>query len=432
MGRTVDTGRQLLVTLRRAELGFLAAALAYYAFVAAVPLVLVAVAVASAVGGEAFADAVVDAVRGVLSADAAAVLDASLTSGAGREGATVLGLVALGWSGLKLFRGLETAFTRVYGQPVGRSLPERVGTAAVALGALALGVGGTVLFAGVLPFGRLPLVGVAGTVLTAGVLSAVFVPVFWILPARSLSLRSVLPGAAVAGAGWATLGVAFGVYTRLAGGFQLYGVLAGVVLLLTWLYLGALLVLLGAVVNTTLADARPDRQLQHGSHRLSAHRQTMSEDEGEAPSESTDDAGPAADGEPVDAGGPADVSPMDVETADPEEVERLRRQLERFEEEIEDRTVHRDELEGDLRRYVRRKLRRGHARGWGPYLVLLYGTAMTLGAFFYLEGIWAILAMFVVWLSTLGMYVVMLVVGWLGLAVGVPGRLLDRVREFRE
>jgi hypothetical protein len=34
---------------------------------------------------------------------------------------------------------------------------------------------------------------------------------------------------------------------------------------------------------------------------------------------------------------------------------------------------------------------------------------MTLGAFYYLGGIWAILAMIVVWLSTLGLYVVMAV-----------------------
>jgi hypothetical protein len=38
---------------------------------------------------------------------------------------------------------------------------------------------------------------------------------------------------------------------------------------------------------------------------------------------------------------------------------------------------------------------------------LLYGVVMTLGAFYYLGGIWAILAMIVVWLSTLGLYVVM-------------------------
>lgn len=146
--------------------------------------------------------------------------------------------------------------------------------------------------------------------------------------------------------------------------------------------------------------------------------------------ESAEDSTEESIGESAD--GPADVEPMDVETADPEEVERLRRRVEEFEAEIEDRTVHREELEGDLEQYVRRKLRRGHARGWGPYLVLLYGTVMTLGAFYFLAGVWAVLAMLVIWLSTLGLYVVMLLVGWIGAAVGIPGRVLDLVREFRD
>jgi hypothetical protein len=109
----------------------------------------------------------------------------------------------------------------------------------------------------------------------------------------------------------------------------------------------------------------------------------------------------------------------------------LREELEEFEEEIEDRTVDRESLERDLKKYVRRRVRRGHARGWGPYLVLLYGTAMTLGAFYYLGGIWAILAMLVIWLSTLGLYTLMILVGITFTAIGVPRRLVERVRNLR-
>lgn len=98
---------------------------------------------------------------------------------------------------------------------------------------------------------------------------------------------------------------------------------------------------------------------------------------------------------------------------------------------IEARTVHRDELEADLRRYVRRRRRRGHARGWGPYLVLLFGSAMTIAAFYYLRGGWAILAMLLIWLATLGLYVLMVITGLaLGLASG-PGRLVEAVRNWR-
>ena len=129
--------------------------------------------------------------------------------------------------------------------------------------------------------------------------------------------------------------------------------------------------------------------------------------------------GPGGSGGPGDPGGPGGDGPgpgpgrRDV---DPERVEYLASELAALQEEVEglesrvaDRTVHRDDIEAELRRYVRARQRRGHATGWGPYLVLLYGVVMTLGAFYYLGGIWAILAMIVVWLSTLGLYVVMAV-----------------------
>jgi Flp pilus assembly protein TadB len=114
-----------------------------------------------------------------------------------------------------------------------------------------------------------------------------------------------------------------------------------------------------------------------------------------------------------------------------DDVEALREDVVAFADEVEGRIVKRDTLESDLKGYVRKRQRRGHARGWGPYLVLLYGTAMTIGAFAYLSGGWAVLAMLVVWLSTLGLYVLMVLVGLAGAALGVPGRLTDRVRDFR-
>jgi len=124
-------------------------------------------------------------------------------------------------------------------------------------------------------------------------------------------------------------------------------------------------------------------------------------------------------------GGAGEVG--DAEGSD--DVADLREEFEAFQADVEERTLHRSAVEADLREYVRARLRRGHARGWGPYLVLLYGTAMTIGAFFLLEGGWAILAMLVIWLSTLGLYALMLIVGGvLGLA-SLPGRAVDRVRD---
>ena len=118
-------------------------------------------------------------------------------------------------------------------------------------------------------------------------------------------------------------------------------------------------------------------------------------------------------------------------TVTEEDLAEMRERIEEFETEIEERTVHREELEQELRGYVRQRTRRGRARGWGPYLVLLYGTAMTLGAFFFLGGLLAILAMLVIWLSTLGLYLLMVIIGVTSTALGLPGRIARRLAGLR-
>ncbi len=114
-----------------------------------------------------------------------------------------------------------------------------------------------------------------------------------------------------------------------------------------------------------------------------------------------------------------------------EEIRQLEDRLAEFETSVEERTVRKESLEGELKRYVRWRVRRGHAHGWGPYLVLLYGTAMTIAAFYFLEGLWAVLSMLVIWTSTLGVYVLMVLFG-AGISIlNVPGRLRNRVGEWR-
>jgi len=141
------------------------------------------------------------------------------------------------------------------------------------------------------------------------------------------------------------------------------------------------------------------------------------------PAGRTDDTDAEPDGGPDARGGRNEAAP---------DVTDLAHRVEQLESELDEKTMSRSELESDLEGYVRERVRRNHARGWGPYLVLLYGTVMTLGAFYWLEsdGI-AILAMIVVWLSTLGLYVLFVVFG-LGLnALGAPGKALDWLRSKR-
>ncbi len=165
-----------------------------------------------------------------------------------------------------------------------------------------------------------------------------------------MTLREAVPGAVFAGGGWTLLGTGFNVYAAQADSYQVYGVIGGVLLLVTWFYFAGQVLLVGAAVNAALAD----RQLQQVSRRRSG--KAMSEDADE-----TDTPPPAGTG----------PTGRDTDTLTDEELQELREEFESFREDIEGRTLHRDEVRSDLKQYVRRRMRRGHARQWGSYIVLL-------------------------------------------------------------
>ncbi|MFQ3284775.1 MAG: membrane protein [Natronomonas sp.] len=409
--RTVTVARGVAAGVRSDRVTFIAAGLAYYAFISLIPLLLLALVVTSLLGNTEVVEALVAEVSRSLGEGAGGALADALTGAAGRGGATVFGLTAFLWSGLKLFRGLDIAFSEVYGDPGPESMLEQLRNAAVTLSAVGVSVAATVVagaaiaglgLGGAVVGGR--AVGAVGTAGLIAGLTIAFLPLYYVLPGIDLPISEALPGAVFAAVGWTALQTGFRVYATVAGSYEAYGVIGGVLLLVTFLYFGGLVLLLGAVLNAVLAG-RADKRTGV-TPQMTATPQPTTLLEGTMTRDRPDD----------------DASAEDLR----EDLEQLYDELDRFEDRIDERTVHREEIERDLKRYIRARSRRGKARGWGPYLVLLYGTLMTLGAFYFLPGGWAVLAMLVVWLSTLGLYALMLVVGTTLTVAGLPGRLKDR------
>jgi YihY family inner membrane protein len=504
----ISLARRTITAIRDAEASFLAAAVAYYAFVSLVPLLLLALAVATSLGGEAFARGVVDQTSALLTPSGQAVAMEALSTTSGRGGATVVGLLVLAWSGLKLFRGLNKAFAYVYAAETPGTLLDELRDAAVVLVTVGVGVVAVVAANAVVSLVPGPIADLVAPFSLIAVLIVVFLPLYYVLPDVELTVRQALPGTALVAIGWTVLGALYSWYVTSAANFALYGVLGGVLLLLTWLYVGAMLVIAGAVLNAVVAgvvidgddesatstdensdgktegeDASEDEPVSIGFDRqvqtapVRGEKGRMSEDD------NADASPPADDGEKTDEDGPesgeTEPEPAADETgSEPDsrrgsgnhdeedevaeeaaalraDLEDLRAQLEglegevddvetefadledevdEFEDGIEDRTVHREEIERDLKQYVRKRVRRGHARGWGPYLVLLYGTAMTLGVFYFFQNSagYAILAMLIIWLSTLGLYALMLLVGVVFNVLSLPSRAVDAVGSLRD
>lgn len=203
---------------------------------------------------------------------------ASASGGALGFGA-IVGLLAALWSASKGMKALVTGIDIAYDEREERGFVKRtlvvlgltlgaIVFVIVALGVItvvpavvaALGLPAAVEWAVLL--GRWPL-------LVVLVMLALAV-VYRVAPDRDEpQWRWVTPGSALAAVLWIVGSILFSLYVRNFGSYnESYGALAGVVMLLLWLYLSAFVVLLGAEVNCEM-----ERQTRHDT--TQGHRKPM-------------------------------------------------------------------------------------------------------------------------------------------------------------
>jgi YihY family inner membrane protein len=251
----IDLVRQVWVQVRDREVTFLAASIAYYAFVSILPLLILALVVASLVGGPDLQATVASLADQFLLPVGEQLVGDALGNTDGRSGMTVAGVLLLTWSALKLFRGMSVAFARIYGtESVG--LVEQLTEGLVTLVGVGVGTLAILLLIGLLGFVPSPVVAVVAPFALVVLLVVAFLPLYYVYPTPDLSVREALPGAVFAAVGWTVFGTIFGWYARYAmtsGRFAVYGVLGAILLLVTWFYVAGLVVLVGAVVNAVVA-----------------------------------------------------------------------------------------------------------------------------------------------------------------------------------
>jgi YihY family inner membrane protein len=226
-----------------------AALLAYYGFLSLFPLLLVFVTLlANALDDNPqLQQQVIDAAMAqfpVLGPQIQGSIRVIQGSGIG----LVVGILGTLWGGLGITQSAQDAMNAVWSIPrrnrpnfwlrLVRSLVSLVVVAAAVLVAAALTQLGLLPFTGSLLLNLLLLI-----------------LLFQVLTGRRVPWRQLLPGAAAAAAGWSVLQT-LGVYVldrQLAQANLIYGVFAVVIVLLSWLYLSAQLLLYAAELNVVLA-----------------------------------------------------------------------------------------------------------------------------------------------------------------------------------
>ncbi|EMA70736.1 ribonuclease BN [Halorubrum aidingense JCM 13560] len=245
---------------------FMAGSIAYSAFISLLPLVLLLVIAASVIGGEPLASYTQGVTESYLTPAGQSLLADSISQAGSQTGLSILGVGVLLWGVLRVFRALDTAFSAIYGTQRKSDLTTQFKNGVVVLVTLGiallavLAVGLTLRFVPDPPFSE-----VVGEVSLIFGLSVVFVPIYYVFPDADVSVKMILPGAVVAAVGWTLLNAGFGVYVTYSSTQDLYGVIGGVVLLITFLYFGALVILIGAVTNAVLMGTRPPISVEKSS-----------------------------------------------------------------------------------------------------------------------------------------------------------------------
>jgi membrane protein len=260
LARVRDVGGTVVEVVREENVPLMAAGIAYYAFASLLPLLLLVLLVAALVDRQGIANRVVDAVSGFAPA-AGGLLEAAIESAGQGTGVSVIGVVVLLWGALKVFRGLDTAFSEIYDTSAEVTVLDQLRDGLVVLASLGLALAATVavgVVVTVVPLGQFARFAPIAVLLIG--LALAFFPMYYVFPTADVTPKGVLPGVVFAAVGWTVLQALFQVYVRIGGQSETYGLLGGVLVLVTWLYFGGLLVLVGAVLNAVREGyaGRPD------------------------------------------------------------------------------------------------------------------------------------------------------------------------------
>lgn len=252
--RVTSVARALVHELRTEQIPFIAGSIAYHAFVSLLPLLVLVLTVLQFIGNP----------RGVFVSLAGAVLTENTSEILLRQlksagtGVSLLGGLVLMWGALRIFRGLDTAFSAVYETESQNTLTDQFTDAAVVFVTFGVAIAAAWGVDALLDtIGSGPLAWLFGRVVLVCGLALTLFPMYYIFPDTDVSVREVIPGLLVAVIGLVAFVSVFQFYAAYkAGGGG--SIIVGILVFLTWLYVSGFIILVGAAVNAVLSNRSHD------------------------------------------------------------------------------------------------------------------------------------------------------------------------------
>ncbi len=263
-----EFGKGLKDELTRDNVTDLAATVTYYGVLALFPFLLFLVALASVVITPARAEALVAELSRVAPGEVTQLVGERIRQLGEQQDVTLLGFGALAaiWAAsggvLAVMRALNTAYDVVDSRPfwkvrglavlmtiVAGALALAAALATVAAEPIANAIGGPIGTA--ILWLRLPVAGL--------VMMFLWALLYHVLPDVEQEFKFLTPGSVVGVLLWVLASWAFGKYVSNFGSYdKTYGSIAGVIVLLFWMWISALVLLVGAEVNALIEHRSPE------------------------------------------------------------------------------------------------------------------------------------------------------------------------------
>jgi membrane protein len=250
--------RAIVHEIRAERLTFMAGSIAYHAFVSLLPLLLLVLAIVARIGDRSLQAAFEEFVAAVLTPGAAPIFVGELSEAGGSASVSLFGGIVLVWGTLRIFRGLDTAFSDIYESEAANTFADQVSDGVLVLVVFALAVLLAVFVESRLSFGGGGLAWLAHRLVLVALLSLALFPMYYVFPDSDVGVVEVLPGVFIAAVGLASFETLFQLYAQFSSKAQDPSVVAGILVLLTWLYFSGLVILLGAAVNAVLSNRSRD------------------------------------------------------------------------------------------------------------------------------------------------------------------------------
>lgn len=94
-------------------------------------------------------------------------------------------------------------------------------------------------------------------VLTPVILFVVFLAVYYMAPSLKIKCTTAVPGAIFASVGWIVVSLGFSFYVSYFGNYSsTYGNIGGIIILMLWFYISALIIMVGGEINSVMGDKK--------------------------------------------------------------------------------------------------------------------------------------------------------------------------------